>query len=161
MQQALIWWLQNIDGLKSTCTVFERETVQHYKRQICKNQKRDFLTLTSFITRGNHLTLRILLRRSLEELAYSASLQLCFHWHARSLTTSEALTPLERILSIPRGDAFERTDVLRLKRPPTQTATLLPLYICFRSINNCSQQLTEKCDRRAADPPGRGLRSQT
>lgn len=101
--------------------------------------KRDFPTFIFSIIRGNQLTLGILLCRSLEELVYSTSLQFCFHWHARSLTTSEALTPLERILSIPRGDAFERTDVLRLKRPPTQTATLLPLYICSRSINNYSQ----------------------
>lgn len=34
-------------------------------------------------------------------------------------------------------DAFERTDVPGLNLPSTQTATLLPLYICSWSINNC------------------------
>lgn len=34
-------------------------------------------------------------------------------------------------------DAFERTDVAGLNLPPTQTTTLLPLYICSCSINNC------------------------
>lgn len=34
-------------------------------------------------------------------------------------------------------DAFERTDVSGLNLPSTQTATLLPLYICSGTINNC------------------------
>ena len=42
VQQALIWWLQNVDGLKSTRTVFGRQTAQNDTHQNCKYQKRDF-----------------------------------------------------------------------------------------------------------------------